>query len=185
MDELKLTLAEEGFFTFSLEYIYEKTIDGGLFMALVAIYTIGSLNHPYDHPISREFYEMGYKVMRQAFVSGDLIEEFSSDEVLFPEEAKGKGYPVLTLTVWKSLQSLHRFSYSGKHSQALRKRSRWMHPSEEKHLSYVVWWADKVKDVSWEEAFKRYNYYIQYGPTPFAFDFKHSFDEKGDAFLVK
>lgn len=154
-------------------------------MAFVAIYTVGRLIHPYDHPTSREFYEMGYKVMRQASVSGHLIEEFSSDGVPIPEEAKGKGYPVLTLTVWKDLKSLHRFTYSGKHSQALRNRSRWMEPYQEKHLSYVVWWTDKVKDVSWDEAFKRYNYYIKHGPTPFAFDFTHVFDEKGDTDVLK
>ncbi|WP_260838799.1 DUF3291 domain-containing protein [Heyndrickxia oleronia] len=82
-------------------------------MGLVAIYTVGRLNHPYDHPISREFYEMGYKVMRQASLSGNMIEEFSAEGVPFPEEAKGDGYPVLTLTVWKSLQSLYQFTYSG------------------------------------------------------------------------
>lgn len=149
-------------------------------MAFVSIYTVGRLNHPYDHPASREFYEMGYKVMRQASILGNLIEEFSSDGVNLPEEAKGKGYPVLTLTVWKDLQSLYRFTYSGKHSQALRNRSKWMQPYEEKHLSYVVWWTEIVKDVSWEEAFNRYNYYIQHGSTPYAFDFKHAFDENGD-----
>jgi hypothetical protein len=148
-------------------------------MAFVAIYTVGRLHHPYDHPTSRDFYEMGYKVMRQASVSGYLIEEFSSDGVSIPEEAKGNGYPVLTLTVWESLQSLSRFTYSGKHSQALRNRSRWMEPDQEAHLSYVVWWTEKVKDVSWEEAFKRYNYYLQHGPTPLAFDLRHAFDEKG------
>jgi hypothetical protein len=154
-------------------------------MAIVSIYTVGRLNQPYDHPASREFYEMGYKVMRQASVSGHLIEEFSSDGVLNPEEAKGKGYPIQTLTVWKSLESLYRFTYSGKHSQALRNRSRWMEPYEEKHLSYVVWWTETVKDVSWEEAFKRYSYYIQLGPTPFAFDFKDAFNEKGEACVLK
>jgi hypothetical protein len=154
-------------------------------MAFVSIYTVGRLNHPYDHPASREFYEMGYKVMRQAFVSGHLIEEFPSDGVTLPEEAKGKGYPVLTLTVWESLLALFRFTYSGKHSQALRNRSRWMEPYQEEHRSYVVWWTEKVKDVSWEEAFKRYNYYIKHGPTPFAFDLKHAFDEKGERCMVK
>ena len=53
-------------------------------MALVAIYTVGRLNHPYDHPISREFYEMGYKVMRQASLSGNMIEEFFSRRSAFP-----------------------------------------------------------------------------------------------------
>ncbi|MEH7225411.1 DUF3291 domain-containing protein [Bacillus sp. JJ1566] len=151
-------------------------------MAFVAIYTVGRLNHPYDHPVSREFYETGYKVMRQAYVSGHLIEDFSSEEVPFPTDAKEKGYPVLTLTVWDSLHSLFRFTYSGKHSQALSKRSRWIYPND---LLYVVWWTEKVKDVSWEEAFTRYNHYIQHGPTPYAFDLMHAFDEKGETCVLK
>lgn len=154
-------------------------------MAVVSIFTIGRLSHPYDHPASREFYEMGYKVMRQAYVSGELLKEFSSDGVPVPEEAKGKGYPVLTLSTWNSLQGLHRFTYSGKHSQALRNRNRWMEPYQEKHNSYVVWWTEKSSDVSWEEAFKRYNYYIQHGPTPFAFDLKHAFNEQGETSILR
>jgi hypothetical protein len=60
-----------------------------------------------------------------------------------------------------------------------------MEPYQEKHLSYVVWWTEEVKDVSWQEAFKRYNYYIQHGPTSFAFDFKQAFDEKGELYVFK
>lgn len=155
-------------------------------MTLISIYTVGRLNHPYDHPASRQFYEVGEKVFRQATKSGQLIEAFSHNGVSFPEEAiKGEGYPVLTLTVWKSLQALYRFTYSGHHRQALRDRSKWMEPYQEKHLSYVVWWTEKINDVSWEEASKRYNYYIEHGPTPFAFDFKQAFDEKGETCLLK
>ncbi|MED4204922.1 DUF3291 domain-containing protein [Neobacillus mesonae] len=155
-------------------------------MALVAIYTVGRLKHPYEHPASREFFEVGYKVFRQAGISGHLIEDFSSIEVPYPEdELNGEGFPILTLTVWKSLQSLYRFTYSGQHKRALQNRNKWIEPHQENEPAYVVWWTEKVNDVSWEEAFKRYNYYIQHGPTPFAFDFKHAFDEFGETFLAK
>ncbi|WML58536.1 DUF3291 domain-containing protein [Neobacillus sp. PS2-9] len=154
-------------------------------MAFVAIYTVGRLKHPNEHPASREFFEVGHKVIRQASSSGQLIKEFSPDGVPFPEEViKGEGSPILTLTVWRSLQSLYRFTYSGKHKQALRDRSKWIEPHQEKQPTYVVWWTEMVKDVSWEEAFKRYNHYIQHGPTPFAFDYKHAFDECGKTLLV-
>ncbi|PFO09378.1 hypothetical protein COJ85_01870 [Bacillus sp. AFS076308] len=155
-------------------------------MAFVAIYTVGRLKHPYEHPASREFFEVGYDVIRQAVKSGNLIKEFSPNGVPFPEEAiPGDGDPILTLTVWKNLQSLYRFTYSGQHKQALRDRNKWIGPHQEKQPTYVLWWAEKVKEVSWEEAFKRYNYYIQNGPTPFAFDYKHAFDEVGETFVVK
>lgn len=51
--------------------------------------------------------------------------------------------------------------------------------------NYVVWWAEKVTDVSWKEAFKRYDLYIQHGPDTFAFDFKLAFDEFGERILLK
>ncbi|KKK36824.1 hypothetical protein WQ57_17350 [Mesobacillus campisalis] len=149
-------------------------------MALVSIYTVGRLNHPYDHPASRDFYQAGDEVFRQATKSGQLVEAFSAEGVPFPEEAmKGNGFPVITLTVWKSLSSLYRFTYSGNHRQALQDRSKWMEPYQEKHLSYVVWWTKQLKDVSWQEAFKRYHYYVENGPTPYGFDFKTPFDENG------
>lgn len=154
-------------------------------MAFVAIYTVGRLRQPYEHPASREFFEVGYKIMRQASMSGRLIKEFTHDGLSFPKEAvNGEGSPILTLTVWESLQSLYRFTYSGKHKQALRDRNRWMDPPQEKQPNYVVWWTETVKDVSWEEASKRYNYYMQHGSTPFAFDYTHAFDETGAPFLL-
>ena len=65
--------------------------------------------------------------MQQAENSGHLIHEFSTDGVPFPEEKiKGDGPPVLTLTVWKNLESLRRFTYSERHLQALRDRSKWV-----------------------------------------------------------
>jgi hypothetical protein len=144
------------------------------------MYTVGRLQHPYDHAASREFFDVGNQVFRQARRSG-MVDAFSSDNIRIPEEAKnGEGFPILTLTVWRNLQALYQFTYSGRHKEALRDRSKWMEPYQEKHLSYVVWWTEELKDVSWEEAFKRYNYYIQNGPTPFAFDFKQTFDEKGE-----
>jgi hypothetical protein len=154
-------------------------------MAYVSIYTVGRLQHPYDHPASREFFEVGDRIFRQARRAG-MIDAFSSDGIAIPEEAtKGEGFPILTLTVWRNLESLYRFTYSGRHSDALRNRSKWMEPYQEKHLSYCLWWTEDLKDVSWEEAFRRYNHYIKSGATPFAFDFKQAYDEKGETSLVK
>jgi hypothetical protein len=154
-------------------------------MAFVAIYTVGRLKHPNEHPASREFFEVGNELIRQAAKSGELIKEFSPNRVRIPEETiKGNGVPILTLTVWRSFESLYRFTYSGQHKQALRDRSKWIEPQQEKQPTYVVWWTEKVTDVSWKEAFKRYNYFLHHGPTPFAFDYKHAFDEVGNPHLI-
>jgi len=155
-------------------------------MAFVAIYTVGRLKHSYEHPASREFFEVGNEVIRQAAKTGDLIKEFSPSRVLFPEKAiKGEGPPILTLTVWKNLQTLYRFTYSGHHMNALRERNKWFDSLQARQPNYVVWWTEKVTDVSWKEAFKRYDFYIQHGPAPFAFDFKSTFDEFGEKILLK
>ena len=154
-------------------------------MAFVSIYTVGRLRHPYDHPSSREFYEKGFRVMRQAHISGHMISELSSEGVTLPQEPERKGYPVLTLTVWDKLESLYRFTYSGKHSQALQNRSKWMELDHGNHFSYVIWWTEKVKDVSWEEAFRRYDHYLEHKATPYAFDLKQAFDESGKSYRLK
>ena len=158
----------------------------GITLAFVAIYTVGRLKHPIEHPASREFFEVGNEVIRQAAKTGHLIKEFSPNRVRFPEKSiQGDGSPILTLTVWKSLQSLHRFTYSDQHKQALRDRNKWFGSLTERQPNYVVWWTEKVTDVSWKEAFKRYEFYIQHGPAPFAFDFKSVFDEFGEKILLK
>ncbi|WP_394137683.1 DUF3291 domain-containing protein [Cytobacillus oceanisediminis] len=59
----------------------------------------------------------------------------------------GEGSPILTLTVWKSLQSLYRFTYSGLHKQALQDRNKWFESLQERQPNYVVWWTEKLTDV--------------------------------------
>lgn len=155
-------------------------------MAFVAIYTVGRLKHPEGHPASREFFEVGNEVMREAARTGDLIKEFPPNRARFPENAlKGEGTPILTLTVWKTLRALHQFTYSNLHREALQNRHKWFGPLQERQPNYVVWWSDKLTDVSWIEASKRYDYYIQHGPDPYAFDFKHAYDEFGNEILIK
>lgn len=155
-------------------------------MAFVAIYTVGRLKHSDEHPASRDFFEVGNEVMREAARTGDLVKEFSPNRVRFPEQKlKGDGTPVLTLTVWKTLHALHQFTYSNPHKEALQNRHKWFDPLQVRQPNYVVWWSGKLSDVSWKEAFKRYDYYIQNGPDPYAFDFKHTFDEFGNETLLK
>lgn len=155
-------------------------------MAFVAIYTVGRLKHSEGHPASRDFFEVGNEVMREAARTGALVKEFSPNRVRFPEnETKGEGAPILTLTVWKTLHALHQFTYSNLHKEALQNRHKWFGPPKERQPNYVVWWSEKVTDVSWKEAFKRYDYYLRHGPGPYAFDFKHAFDAFGNQTLIR
>ncbi|MCD7034153.1 DUF3291 domain-containing protein [Metabacillus sp. GX 13764] len=156
----------------------------GFVIAYIVIYTVGSVKYPEGHTVTTDFFEKGNAIFQQAMNTGDMIDALPSNRVPIPDAAKGEGAPILTLTIWKSLSALFQFSYSGVHSQALRDRNKWMQPHED-HKPYVLWWTEKVMDVSWLEAFKRYDYYLEKGSTPFAFDFKRAFDEKGEACRVK
>lgn len=155
-------------------------------MAFVAIYTVGRLKHAEEHPASREFFEVGNEVMREAARTGELVKVFSPNRARFPEnEMKGEGTPILTLTVWKTLQALHQFMYSNIHKEALKNRHKWFGPLQERQPNYVVWWSEKLTDVSWKKAFKRYGHFLQHGPGPYAFDFKQASDESGKETLIK
>ncbi len=163
-----------------------KRANGVRIMAFIAILTVGRLKLPDGHSATREFFTVGSELTRQAARSGHLIKEFSPNRVRLPEGViKGEGLPILTLTVWDSLSNVFHFTYSGLHKQALRDRNKWIEPHPDKQPTYVLWWTEMVKDVSWKEAFSRYNYYLQNGPTPAAFDFKQAFDEAGETFLLK
>ncbi|WP_242021107.1 DUF3291 domain-containing protein [Cytobacillus oceanisediminis] len=54
---------------------------------------------------------------------------------------KGEGSPILTLTVWKSLLSLYRFTYSGLHKQALQDRNKWLNLF--KSDSLIMWYGGR------------------------------------------
>ena len=107
-------------------------------IAYVSIYTTGRLSYLYGHPVSRDFYITGAKVMRQAAQTGSFIKDFSSDRVPISDDSKGKGYPVITITVWKNVESLYQFTFSEKLIEALRNRSNWMERNRVNHCSYVV-----------------------------------------------
>jgi hypothetical protein len=155
-------------------------------LAFAAIYTVGRLKHSNEHPASRDFFEVGNEVMREAARTGELVKVFSPTRAKFPEnKIKGEGPPIITLTVWKALPALYRFTYSNLHKQALQNRNKWFGPLQDRQPNYVVWWTEKLTDVSWKEAFNRYDHYIQHGPCPTVFDFKHPFDEFGNETVLR
>lgn len=60
-----------------------------------------------------------------------------------------------------------------------------MEPYQDHHTSYVVWWTGSAKEVTWKEAFDRYDYYLKHGSTPYVFDLKCAYDDKGDPCMLK
>ena len=62
-------------------------------IAYVSIYTTGRLSYLYGHPVSRDFYITGAKVMRQAAQTGSFIKDFYLTVFQFLMIQKEKGIP--------------------------------------------------------------------------------------------
>ncbi|RKH68303.1 DUF3291 domain-containing protein [Corallococcus llansteffanensis] len=88
-----------------------------------------------------------------------------------------------TLSVWKDLQSVLAFAYSGLHMEALRKRKEWF--LEPAWPSYAMWWVEDDHVPTWQEACERLELLHDQGPTPQVFDFKKCFDAQGNAVDLK
>ncbi len=88
-----------------------------------------------------------------------------------------------TLSLWRDLESVHAFAYSGAHLDALRHRAEWFEPR--RWPAYVAWWVPDDAIPSWDEAYTRLERLHADGPTPVAFDFHHPFDPEGQPTRVE
>jgi len=84
---------------------------------------------------------------------------------------------LVNLSVWASLEDLHRFVYDTSHLELLRGKKNWFERPDEPHLA--LWWiaAGEIPDV--EEARKRLFLLQEAGPGPEAFSFSTHFPQPG------
>ncbi|MEO0564234.1 MAG: DUF3291 domain-containing protein [Chloroflexota bacterium] len=74
------------------------------------------------------------------------------------------GDVVQTLTTWRDLESLMRFTYSGVHGKSIRRSSEWfVQPGYKNH---VIWWVADEDHPTWAEGAARYDRIITDGITP-------------------
>ena len=81
---------------------------------------------------------------------------------------------LINFSVWKSLEDLKEFVYSGEHLAYMRRRREWFERLEQQHL--VLWWCDDVPTI--EEAKKRLDILEENGPTSEAFTFSVPFSPR-------
>ena len=82
-----------------------------------------------------------------------------------------------TLSLWRDIESVFAFAYSGLHLEALQKRGEWF--EARRWPTYVAWWIADDRLPTWAEAADRLDRLHAEGPTPDAFDFHHPFDPDG------
>ena len=91
---------------------------------------------------------------------------------------------IINLTVWRTMDDLWNFTFSGDHLDMLRRRRDWFVPGE---MTNILWWVHEA-DL-WPtpaEAEARVCYFWENGPSPVAFTWKtmpipdlRSSDEQG------
>jgi heme-degrading monooxygenase HmoA len=90
---------------------------------------------------------------------------------------------LMTLSLWRDLESVMAFAYTGLHAEALRYRREWFIRGV--FPNYVAWWVGDNETPTWREACKRYENLYYNGSTTEAFDFRQPFCSDGKAVRVE
>jgi hypothetical protein len=90
---------------------------------------------------------------------------------------------VATLSLWRTLESVNAFAYSGVHGESLRHRLEWFVKPE--WPSYTAWWVADDHIPDWYEARERLEHLHDHGPSPQAFDFRRAFGADRDPIMVQ
>lgn len=83
-----------------------------------------------------------------------------------------------TISLWRDLESLKKFVFSGLHLEALKKRYQWFEKIS--YPNYAVWWIEDNHIPTWSEAVSRLDHLNKMGPTPYAFDFRCPYGSSGE-----
>ncbi len=103
---------------------------------------------------------------------------------VFPRFIEGTGFErgVSSLSLWRDIESLMAFSYSGVHAEAIRNRHHWTR--KQAWPSLVLWWVAEGVYPQWSEAVRRFEYLHDHGVSPDAFNFKTAFDPDGNPLAI-
>ncbi|MEP4433494.1 MAG: DUF3291 domain-containing protein, partial [Hyphomicrobiales bacterium] len=92
-------------------------------------------------------------------------------------EERGDGWSPATLSLWRDVESLFKFTYSGVHKEAFARGKQWMIRGD--WPPYVLWWVEKDHRPDWAEGVARFEHLHDHGPTERAFNFKQVFGVDG------
>jgi hypothetical protein len=103
---------------------------------------------------------------------------------VFPRFIEGTGFESGTssLSLWRDIESLMAFSYSGVHADALKNARNWM--AERRWPPLVLWWVDDDHIPSWSDGVERLEYLHDHGVSARAFTFKQPYGSDGLPFVV-
>lgn len=157
-------------------------------MKRLALYNFGIHVAPYDSPAVegfrlREALNFEAAARAEGFLgrSGYAGEEgpASWGVQVFPRYLEGSGFATgpSSLSLWRDVESLMAFSYSGVHAEALKGARHWNRRQTWPPL--VLWWVDGDRIPDWQDGVDRLHRLADHGSTADAFTFKTPFDREG------
>lgn len=107
--------------------------------------------------------------------SGHLVKlGYDAVPVFYPDPA----LVIQTLSVWRDIESVRAYVYSGGHLEALRKRADWMVKTV--YPQYVLWRRPGADTPLYAEGVARLEHLHAHGPTANAFTFVQRFKAPAD-----
>lgn len=85
---------------------------------------------------------------------------------------------LINMSVWESVEALHRYVYQSGHLQLLRDKKSWFDTLKDAHM--VLWWVPAGHIPTIEEARRRLDMINELGPSPDAFSFRKRFSPPGE-----
>jgi hypothetical protein len=168
-------------------------------MTRLAFTTCAFLRHPYDHPSIGTFSELTERVLTEAeHHPAFLCRAGHADDradLPDPERDWGRWGPfavpryytagldagayraVQTLSLWRDLDGVRCFVYSGLHVKALMRRHEWF--ERPPWPTYAAWWVADDEIPTWQQAASRLETLAAEGPTQSAFDLRYPFEVNG------
>jgi hypothetical protein len=88
---------------------------------------------------------------------------------------------LFNLTVWTSIEALHRFTYKTAHAQLFAQRKQWFDDWRDRleSANVALWWIPVGTLPTTAEAIERARHLQQHGPSAMAFTFKRRFGVDG------
>jgi hypothetical protein len=126
-----------------------------------------------DHPTMAAFVAQLGPVNEAARASRGFIWAPEEGEAGNAAALFGSERALPNLSLWASVEDLHRYVYQGVHAQALERRGEWF--EEPAGPAYVLWWVPASHRPDLAEARQRLEHLAVHGPTPHAFTFTAPF----------
>lgn len=141
----------------------------------LAQFNIARMLEPLEHPVMAGFVEQLDSVNALAERTPGFVWRLQTEEgdatALRPYEDTRI---LVNMSVWESIEALHRFTYHSAHAGPFRDRKSWFEPLEPPTL--VLWWIRAGTVPTVEEGRERLARLRAQGPTEMAFTFKERFE---------